>query len=266
MLPKYFVVKNDNSPEWEKYIKWLNEKYKINWGGFLQYYGYDGNAIRANGTDGWDDLIYFKNNPHVFNSAKEFFEVLNEKEEFVLPDTWCIQITEENREIIRKWYNNNRRGYSIGAFYGMRDGVKSTYGVRGLPENSFVITFDQFKKYVLKENQEQTKMKTQSIKREHLKEIYDVACTEWKTKLANKAKEEPFNDLIFSEEEIKEMFKAAKTDQKPILEKYFTLEEDKNAFVKKFGVYDIKEMSRKLFDNKFAFQILEACTPKNRTD
>ncbi len=77
-IPQYFVVKRDDSPEWEKYINWLNKKYKRNWVGRLDcYYGYDGN-LNFNGTDYYYSLSSFENNPTAFESAKEFMELVRQ--------------------------------------------------------------------------------------------------------------------------------------------------------------------------------------------
>lgn len=75
-------------------------------------------------------------------------EALKEKE-FVLPEKWCIKISKENigicqkHNVLNKYYNYD---YTIGAYYGNKMG-----GDYKIPENTTEITFEQFKKYVLKE-------------------------------------------------------------------------------------------------------------------
>jgi hypothetical protein len=80
------------------------------------------------------------------------------------------------------------------------------------------ITIDQFKKYILK----QDTMKSHTVKKSALKEIHDVACTTWKAKIENMTLRDAFSDSIqVTQDEINEMFAAATTSQRPILESIF---------------------------------------------
>jgi hypothetical protein len=77
-LPLYFVVKNDNSKEGREYIEWLNKTFKEKWAGnCCIYYGFTGNKNERSGTEAHDSVRDFQNNPTVFNSPKEFFNLLN---------------------------------------------------------------------------------------------------------------------------------------------------------------------------------------------
>jgi hypothetical protein len=65
-------------------------------------------------------------------------------------------------------------------------------------------------------------METQTISRENLKKIYDVACSGWKTKIEDYAKRNPFKDDIdFTQNEVNEMFNASDDKQKSVLSKIF---------------------------------------------
>jgi len=65
-------------------------------------------------------------------------------------------------------------------------------------------------------------METQTISRENLKKIYDVACSGWKTKIEEYAKRNPFNDGIdFTQNEVNEMFNASDDKQKNVSGKIF---------------------------------------------
>lgn len=70
------------------------------------------------------------------------------KEEFVLPEKWCVKVTDENREIIHTWKINNTSfsSFTKAGNYVFKEGTW---------ENTILdhieITFDQFKKYVLKD-------------------------------------------------------------------------------------------------------------------
>jgi hypothetical protein len=80
------------------------------------------------------------------------------KKKFVLPDTWYIQLIEENKETVVEWHKSidisTARGYSPKSYYGMKSGTGEAWAVGYLPENSNLITYDQFKKYVLNQQEE----------------------------------------------------------------------------------------------------------------
>lgn len=65
-LPKYWIVKRDaTNPNWKKVIEYLNKTYGYSWlGNQDAYYGYDGNDEHMlKGTNYWDSISKFKNNP-----------------------------------------------------------------------------------------------------------------------------------------------------------------------------------------------------------
>ena len=81
-----------------------------------------------------------------------------EKELTSLPEKWCIRISnEEVRDVVGKWFNENKAGHpntsydytktKINVFLGKGNGI-----LRGLYKDFSKITFDQFKKWVLKES------------------------------------------------------------------------------------------------------------------
>jgi hypothetical protein len=68
-------------------------------------------------------------------------------------------------------------------------------------------------------------MKTK-IKREELKEIYDIACSSWKTKIEKFGNRTPFSNLIeFSSEEIQKMVNASDDKQLIVVKKIFNIVE-----------------------------------------
>ena len=145
-LPQYFIVNRvEDNPLWDEYIKWLNETYKIDWNGnAFTYYGYDGSTNSGeNGTDGWNEIYEFKNNPTII-TLEEWDECINNK-------------------------NKNEM--------------------------------------------------EQTLTREQLKQIYDVACSSWKSKINNLVKriDQYSNTLNLTDEFVKEMFTAANGDQKEVL-------------------------------------------------
>lgn len=96
--------------------------------------------------------IMKKDNSHniVFISALEPI-----KEKFVLPDNWYIALDIENKEIVKEWWDKKNYGpriWNYGSFYGIVKGVQySKYHLFLHDADTKEITFEQFKKYVLKE-------------------------------------------------------------------------------------------------------------------
>lgn len=78
-------------------------------------------------------------------------------------------------------------------------------------------------------------MEKQIITRENLKAIHDVACTNWKTKLEDYARRNPFNpEIELTKAEIDEMFKVSDASQIKILERFFPRPKDIRDKVKSF--------------------------------
>jgi len=77
MLPKYYIVKNDSSDLFKEFIKELNKDFNENWeGSTFNYYGYDGNE-NSTGTNGFDKIKDFKNNP-VILTPQQYFDMKKE--------------------------------------------------------------------------------------------------------------------------------------------------------------------------------------------
>lgn len=84
------------------------------------------------------------------------------KEEFVLPKKWCIKRNKENYIIINNWFKSNNYGNPTAGDQYIRisndnKNYDSSFSYDKRFENYTEITFDQFKKYVLKESIEQPK-------------------------------------------------------------------------------------------------------------
>jgi hypothetical protein len=92
-LPKYWVVKCDTShSDWMKVIDYLNTIYPNGWtGSGSNYYGYDGSKSYL-GTNCWDKISSFENNPTLL-TIEEFVE-LTSKEKIMKK----ITITREQLE------------------------------------------------------------------------------------------------------------------------------------------------------------------------
>jgi len=63
-------------------------------------------------------------------------------------DTWCIQITKENREVVKKWYARTNPSYNIGAYYGLKENVKHARGSNMVPwtKDDIISTEEFYKK------------------------------------------------------------------------------------------------------------------------
>jgi hypothetical protein len=71
------------------------------------------------------------------------------------------------------------------------------------------------------ESKEETKMETQKLSRNGLKEIHSVACSSWKTTLEEFGTRNPLEDYIeLLQEEVDIMFDACTKEQLPIVSKY----------------------------------------------
>jgi hypothetical protein len=85
----------------------------------------------------------------------EYCGITNKKPELIeLPNTWYVQLTEDNFDIVKNWHESLKQGimYHIGSYYGMCNNKPDAWGKEYLPNNTNVITTEQFKKWVLKES------------------------------------------------------------------------------------------------------------------
>lgn len=153
-LPKEFLIKrNDPNPLWQRYIDWLNTKYNVNWGGDVHnYYGYVTSStinnfschISENNTLGVDDLSMC---PDASIITLEYWD------KCVNGEKWCVRIS--TKEILKYC---NEYGmcppYLINeehiAHFPSPDGESTVY--RRIVKGYTLITPEQFKNYVMKEN------------------------------------------------------------------------------------------------------------------
>ena len=92
-------------------------------------------------------------NQYLKPSTKEAYDAqfVVKEPEFVLPEKWCILRTGNNYNIINKWFQDNNLGkpYMNYGYIWKSNNNYTTYLTK--PEHRTEITFEQFKKYVLKE-------------------------------------------------------------------------------------------------------------------
>lgn len=156
-LPKYWVVKNTNNDDFKVVMNYLNENhgsyYKY---GNHEYYGYDGcGNNNSTGTICMDSTKYFKNNP-ILLTLEEFKKAIGIEEEFVLPKKWCVRSIgkDEYQKYLEPYIGNDyfaSRWDGKDYYYHFEIG-RITKANNTLDISYTEITFEQFKKYVLKMN------------------------------------------------------------------------------------------------------------------
>jgi hypothetical protein len=97
--PEFFAVENDNSPEFQEFIKWLNKTYGTSYNGSSEFYGYDEEKeIKAVA-----DYINFEGKPKIF-TAKEFMDNLRASQ---MPTSTQPTSTFPPKEFMVKWDNSS---------------------------------------------------------------------------------------------------------------------------------------------------------------
>jgi len=69
-----------------------------------------------------------------------------------LPEDWCVFVTVDNRNAIAEWSKNPNLHYGVYVFYDKKTHEVTTIKSKGFYIKHTEITFDQFKKWVLKED------------------------------------------------------------------------------------------------------------------
>lgn len=149
------------------------------------------------------------------------------KPEFVLPEKWCIVLTTENKNYVQENFPI-KRGLnfdSFGGYYYIQG--NSALASVNVPPSYTEITFEQFKKYVLKQNNMST---INTYKRfpfyldpRNAQRIIDIACSTWKPKLASMWAHNMVlgNSIEISEEFYKEMRNACTVEQHILFDSIF---------------------------------------------
>jgi hypothetical protein len=163
-------------------------------------------------------FVYCVTNKKVNITLSELEGILK-GDTFTLPEMWCIEVTDENIDVLGKWRSDgtllNRH---IGWYLHTPMNNSNGYNKVSKDNDYTEITFEQFKTYVLKQNN----MNTNTISRTDLGKIHNIACNTWKTKLEKLGSRNPFSGTIeLTQSELDEMFKAATSDQRPVLVSIF---------------------------------------------
>lgn len=183
------------------------------------------------------------------------------------PEKWCIKGCRETEEWQRIDMGNkcNWRFDAFRRYYFTTDPELRVWDhTTTIPRGYTEITFEQFKEYILK----QPVMKKITLKRSQLLVAYEqYTCGRWKAVITNLLMNNPLakdNDDIDVSEGIGILKKEGTEEQKKYVESLgIILEEDKNAFVKKFDDDVLGDISNKLFGNKNVLQIAHSATDDN---
>jgi hypothetical protein len=237
VLPQYWVVKRDNTnPNWKKVISYLNEQSGYTWeGNNFNYYGTERND--QEGVNCWDTLSSFKGEPTLL-TIEEFMELTKQNTvvDFKIKGTKLPTITDGTHfRCVNTGYDDSDKQYS-GVHYDL-----FSFGWVNFKGEIYVLAdfedyegenYFMFKESILQElykKQNLTEQKSETmvtIKREQLQEIHDIACSTWKDRIKDIAKDQPFGDIALADGTVNKMFGAATSTQLPVLEKIFGKQEE----------------------------------------
>ncbi len=84
-------------------------------------------------------------------------EIMDHFNEFVLPEIWYVRVTEENKDVLSKWRDTELSVGSITGMFKFSEGSKPSKEWNRTVNKEWKneITYEQFKKYVLKEEPKQ---------------------------------------------------------------------------------------------------------------
>jgi hypothetical protein len=190
-------------------------------------------------------------------------QIMKQEKEFVLPKKWAVKRDEYTTRVINQYFNSLNKSYKYrwqpsGTNYDYIHSepvhfksnccphITSFAGERSLKEGFTVITFEQFKKYVMKETPiMETSRFPFNLSYEYAKKIIDAACDSWKTKLSRewgpsllvKGYTEISGDLY------KEMRKACTTEQHKLFDEIFGKDIEEINLTERKGIGNIKLFS-----------------------
>jgi hypothetical protein len=146
------------------------------------------------------------------------------KSEFVLPEKWCVKVTKDNIKYFKSLPNYTH--LNLGTYTSITS-IDNGWDTINLRKDYQEITFEQFKKYILK----QDNMSTINIDKRfpfylqpvNAQKIIDIACSTWKPKLASMWAHNMVlgNSIEISEEFYKEMRNACSVEQHRLFDSIF---------------------------------------------
>jgi hypothetical protein len=154
-------------------------------------------------------------------TGKEIEKVMiNKKKE--LPKSFaCINTNQKLWDKYIKWLDDGFVG-TLTKYYGVtRHGTK--YNDNHVAMFDTILSLEEWDEIVNGKQIKEEVMETIEITRIQLKEIYDIACNDWKNIINEYANRNPFGNTIkFTQKEVDAMFAASSNNiQKPVLESIF---------------------------------------------
>ena len=191
------------------------------------------------------------------------------KDNFVLPDKWCIKDCEEvtnyaadkwrcGTKVDDRYYCESNEHDSRFMHYNYLYGFKSKIEI---PNDYTEITIEQFRKYVLNKKEDKVEEDNRfpfTLTEKDAKRIINIACNDWKSQLGDKWGKRLLiaGELKISESFYKTMRNACTDEQHKLFDEIFGNDiDDKNAFVKKFSSSYLGDVSRELFGDDIVLQI-----------
>lgn len=147
------------------------------------------------------------------NDVNLTFEQFKEKYmEFELPEKWCVKGSDSIEDtIIRKWFYDNQKtkgfftfDFVIGVYYLSDNLIKTSWTPQGFyfPKGYTEITFDQFKKYVLKEEAMETELKVTKEYVLELAKLYPETRDKLKVIFPNVFEDDKYLEIPFEQDGI----------------------------------------------------------------
>ena len=229
-LPESFCVKRcDDGIKWGKYIQWLNKTYESEFdGNHWEYYGciHENEFNCSDGPIGTeihiDDMIkhidYMER--HIkggeqFSKESQLIAKMNKiiKEDLTIVDGVKL-------EVGQSYYVRYKHGVQL-EWMLCRITRITDHGHAWSDTKGGVITNGSYDVKTIEEFENKSKMDTQKLSRQGLKEIHSVACSHWKYVLEGYGSRNPLEDYIeLYQEEVNKIFNACTKEQLPIVSKY----------------------------------------------
>lgn len=290
MLPEKYIVKVKTNEEFHIVRKYLKSWEDHGWFNPFPVSNTYFIGFKDDGDEFYNATNYYSNPILTFKEWKEM------KEETEFPKKWQIQVTKENKIVLGNW---RKHGQLSSGCFGWVNSEEGFWNDCEFDSSYTKITFEQFQKYVLKndikmysikeleENEklviyidsqeefnqlskittyltrqyygqhcyrfnyssyssssnknyagsfedvtivylnqikelQENPMQKLIISIQEALEIHKIACSTWKSKIANYlTRVDSEQNITFTQTEVDEMFKAATTEQKPVLERIF---------------------------------------------
>jgi hypothetical protein len=181
------------------------------------------------GDSGQMDGSYYPEHFEVIEEGlpEKWYMQLNDlsDEELKQCDKWRKSVCTDYKKVSLEWDHILVNYHDDGSYYFA--GPVETLPHWGWAEGIKEITFEQFKKHILKQETKTVMSKQKlTVPVTDVLEIHGIACDTWKSKIATDylPTVDKNQNITFKQYEVDKMFKAATISQLPVLEKIFGLQ------------------------------------------